>query len=218
MNPGEIAERLISAAEIDRNSIGPTGPRKPKSLNLPIVHTYADKAGWGAERLAEERKEFWNSLAKRPSARQVSEAEEAWGWLALVPVEDERAALSAWVWCQVDSRRFFKDWCRKNGIHPETGRRRKNRALFCISAHLGGNMLQHCKNGDLDGLHDGPCIDEYGVNIAASVDEIESRTWWRSDFRLINNPELQDFSWAEARNKRRREAYARRQKKLAQTG
>lgn len=65
MNIGEIAERFIRAAEIERASHEHVGPVALLAQQLPYVHTYTDKLGRlkevgdklgpNADPLAEER-------------------------------------------------------------------------------------------------------------------------------------------------------------------
>ena len=213
MNIGDIAERLIEAAEIIERSTGAMGPAKAKSLALPYAHDYADKAGWGRERLAEDRQEFFDSLARSPSARQISEAEEAMTWYRFVVNRGNAAALAAWVRCQASPKLFFKDWCFANKLHPETGRRRKDRALERISAHLCGSAVQNCDNEGLGALPD----TQENAYLQATFEKSCKRPatfGWRSDpaLKLTTDPEHQDFSWAEKRNERRRQLAARKQK------
>jgi hypothetical protein len=216
MNIGDIAERLIEAAEIARYSYDPVGPKKLKAQALPYMHSTADKNGWGSERLAEERKEFWQSLSRSPTARQVSEAEEAFSWLALVSDEGQRSALSAWVDCHVVGRRFFKDWCFANGIHPETGRRRKDRALFAILGHLVRKPLVKNENDDFGLLLGDPEIDYFADKIRDRVKKDGISAWWQDGaFQPIIAGAEHDFSWADKRNEQRRQRRAAMLKKQA---
>lgn len=50
----------------------------------------------------------------------------------LIDDESERRCLTAWAWCPA-RKGFFKNWCKEEGIHPETGRRRKEgqSCVFC---------------------------------------------------------------------------------------
>lgn len=219
MNIGEIAERLIVAAEIEDASVRHLyGPQKPRSVALPYEHSQADKNGWGTERLEEDRKEFFDNLARQPSARQISEAEEAWGWFALVKDERERAALSAWVRCMADSRRqHFQDWCKSQGIHRETGRRRKDRALMQISFCLSRSDTQHCKSSRSPVLHSGTEIGHVSDTVAEDVNRSGTVISWMADeaFARVLPDEFNDFSWASKRNERRRQREAAKRKKEA---
>ncbi|MFC5385174.1 hypothetical protein ACFPLB_04240 [Aquamicrobium segne] len=219
MNIGEIAERLIVAAEIEGASVRHLyGPQKPRSVSLPYEHSQADKNGWGTERLEEDRKEFFENLARQPSARQISEAEEAWGWFALVESELERAALSAWVRCMADNKRqHFQDWCKKNGIHRETGRRRKDRALMRISTQLSRSDAQHCNFSRSHLLHSGAENKHISDTVEIDMSETLSATSWMADgaFARVLPDRFDDFSWAEKRNERRRQREAAKRKKEA---
>jgi hypothetical protein len=212
MNEGEIAERFIRAAEIDRNHHVHVGPARVKSMSLPYVYDQADKNGWGTERLAEDRAEFWDRIAKVPTAREVSEAEETRSWIRYVPDENQRAALLAWAECQVSSRQF-KDWCFKRGIHPETGRRRKDRAIARILAQITRSGVQKfdiAAEGVLPETPETADIPPILNNLAPNADRI--RSWAADDaFRAFGDGSEADFSWADARNRRRREQ-AKRQK------
>lgn len=217
MNIGDIAERLIEAAEISLHSYDPVGPKKLKAQALPYVHSYADKMGWGGERFAEERKDFWQSLTRNPTARQVSEAEEALSWLALVEDEGQRLALTAWVHCNAGGRRYFKDWCFEEGIHPETGRRRKDRALSVILAKLVRKPLVNNDNADFDLLPDDPEIAYFKGKISEGAAKADRIVSWADDeaFQPFIAGAKHDFSWAEKRNEQRRQRRAQALKKQA---
>jgi hypothetical protein len=215
MNAGDIAERLIEAYEIQRNSHDPVGPKPLKSMSLAYVYSQADKNGWGSERLAEERKEFWESLTRQPTARQVSEADEALGWLALVSNPDNRICLSEWAWCMA-SKKFFKNVCFDLVIHPETGRRRKDRAISQILAHLLRKPLVNNKNADFGQLPDDPEI-VYFEDKIANPRRSNGITSWADDeaFQPFISGAKHDFSWAEKRNEIRRQKRAAALKKQA---
>lgn len=213
MNEGEIAERLVQAAEIERNIAVSIGPAKARSLPLPYAHDWADMNGWGKERLEEEQREFAASVSKRPTRQQVTEAEEATGWYALVSNENNRSALATWVWAMAGGR-LFKDACFKAGIHPETGRRRKDRAISEIAYALArkpwqnnetgrnGVLLPPPDFGDIPDTIGVPVRNEDRIVAAATLDGLPA---WDGDASA-------DFSWADARNKRRRQREARKRK------
>jgi len=207
MNPGEISERLIQAAEIAIFSGGQVGPSHARSLNLGYAHSWADVNGWGKERLEEEARLLWERILRRPTPQQVSEGEEALGWLALVAKEQDRAALSAWVWAMANPHLHFKDWCfEKAGIHPETGRRRKDRALACIARKLLGRASQNNENAGFGVLPEEPEIEDTLDSLAAPVQETSSIVSWAADdaFSSFFSDRPADFSWARKRNERRR--------------
>ena len=213
MNIGDIAERLIEAAEIMRNAVDHVGPRRVKSLALPYGYTQAEKNGWGSERLAEERKEFWESLSRQPSARQISEAEEAQTWYALVSIEQNREALSGWVHCTSGAGHFY-DWCKKRGFHVETGRRRKDRALLEIQVRLDGRMGQHSETALQEVLSNTPEIGDIDAILPASASETNGIRSWAADDAIVSviGGAGCDFSWAERRNEIRRQRRAQKQR------
>lgn len=209
MNIGDIAERLIEAAEIENAAHrGRVGPKGAQSMSLPYLNDWADKNGWGAERHKEAEREFWQSITSRPSARQISEAEEAVRWLNLVASHEERHALAAWVRCMADAKRLhFQDWCKAQGIHRETGRRRKDRALVQISMHLSGRAAQDCTTTSLAVLHSGAETGHFADTVGGLADEDDGRRSWLADgafTKVITNDE-NEFRWSQKRNERRRQ-------------
>lgn len=226
MNIGEIAERFIRAAEIERAIPEHVGPMPPRSVNLGYVHDWVDKLGWSKQKgdkllddpLAEERKRFWDAVRLLPSAREISELEFLRAWLLSVTDEGERRALLAWARSKAGGK-TFKHWCFKvENIHPETGRRRKDRALARIYAHLSRSDVQHFDNGP-DGVLPEPAEN---VDIEATFPEPSTsgpRAYtWRDDgafASFIPGGIAGEFDWARKRNERRRQQEARRRKEAA---
>jgi len=227
LNTGEIAELFIRAAEIDRATPEHVGPSQPRSLALPYVHTHADKTGWGkvpgdqlvagADPLAEERKAFWDRIGILPSAHEISELEILQAWLTAIDKEEERRALLAWARSKVGGK-AFRRWCFKvEGIHPETGRRRKDRALAKISAKLVRSGSQNGENPGIRVLRSGPEIGHLSDTIAEDAGQRDGLNSWVADGAI--SPFVRDepqaaFSWARKRNERRRKKEAARQKAL----
>lgn len=213
----EITERLILAAEIE-DRLPRVGPAHLKAQQLAYVHSDADMRGWGkrrgekdqlkkedAEAHAAHRREFWDKVIV--SARNVSEAEEAWGWLALVDDADKRVALASWAGCMADNkRRFFKDWCRRAGISEKTGRKRKDAAVSIIHARLARSDVQ---DYDID-------LDE-GLLECAEMGHVDGRIGnaRRNDPYLIKDSTEPNFSWSQKRNERRRQQEAKRRREAA---
>lgn len=231
MTPIEIEERLILAAEIEEFGER-VGPERLKAFKLPYIHTAADKAGWNKKRgdrecqlkaedadaLAAERREFFDGKMKRPTARQFSEAEEAWGWYALVDGDDNRAALAGWARCMARHEQMhFKDWCRRNGIHEETGRRRKNRAIGSILAKLARRTLQNNETAGSGVLPETPEISDKCATVEECAPDRGGFRAWGDDssFQPIVVGIDHDFSWAEKRNEIRRQREARKRKQEA---
>lgn len=209
----EITERLILAAEIEGAAafvnVGPgRGPGYVQAMALPYVHDWADKNGWGKERLKQDEREFQESVSRRPTPAQISEAEEAVGWYTLVENDDHRVALAAWVACMVDNKRqFFKDWCRDARISEKTGRKRKDAAIARIHAQLVRSDVQNCNILADEGLLDDPGIGDVDGRIGDA---------WRGDpYSLKQASGALDFSWAQKRNERRRRQHEAKRKREA---
>ena len=228
MNIGEIAEKFIRAAEVERASHEHVGPTALRAQQLPYVHTFADKAGWrkeigdkllkGEDPLAEERKAFWERIGIMPSAHELAELEALHDWLTAVGNEQQRRALLAWARSKVGGK-SFRRWCfQVEGIHPETGRRRKDRALEQISATLRGRTFQNNESAEIRVLS---CGDQIG-DVSATVEEDAGRrdglnSWAADDAftSFLADTKKHDFSWATKRNELRRRREQARRKQTA---
>lgn len=203
----EIGERFIRAVQI-MEGLYRVGPSRGGSSWISVPYTQADKNGWGSERLAAERTAFWNSIDNSPKPWEITEAEETIGWLSFVRDEGERLALTSWSRCMAMGF-VFKDWCRQESIHPETGRRRKERAILRILLAREGKPLQHNDKAILELLPDPPVLGDKYVNIAEDAPE-----YWRGeDARPMAcdfDTDLDGFSWAAKQNERRREREKRK--------
>lgn len=218
MNEGEIQERLIQAFEIEeaagRYSIGPA---RDRSLPLPYQHSEAERKGWGQFHQKEETDRIWRAIMSRPTAKQISDAEEAVGWLALVTSDQNREALAAWARCMA-SNGLFQDWCFRGNFHPITGTRRKNRAVAEIAAHLNGKSTL---NNETDGegvLSEEAEIAYFESNIARRRAVTREGVQSFADdlaFQPVIPGVEHDFSWAEKRNARRRHRREIMQKRTA---
>lgn len=227
MTEAEIAEAFILAAEIERKM--PRTGEKPAGFGgypLQTIHTYEDKLNWrkeigdhlfrGDDPLAEERRAFTEGRSSKVTATDVSLWEKCLGWTRdLLEDPRERRALWAWAFAKAGGKPFSK-WCfRIESIHPETGRRRKDRAVMRICAQLVRSDVQNIENGHLGVL---PCGPVFGDSVATmDAGAPKHSTFWRDEaFQSIFDPTAEsDFSWAEARNKLRRERAAKRQKAAA---
>lgn len=208
MTGRDIGERFIRAVQI-MEGLYSIGPHQGRSAWPDSPYTQADKNGWGSERLADERKAFWNTLNRSPRPWEVTQAEETLGWLSMVSCERERTCLTSWARCMA-TKRYFKDWCRQQGIHPETGRRRKERAILRILLGLDCRTLQHNKIDVSDLLPDTPETGHKSVN----MDE-GARKWMAPEakpLRCYFDTDLEGFDWAAKRNELRRQREERRKK------
>ena len=220
MTEAEVAEMFIRAAETERK-LPRTGER-PKaygSYALPYVHSQADMNGWGSrpgerdqlkpedrEQHAAHRAAFWEGQTARATTSDVTEWQAALDLTATLSDEGQRRALWAWAFSKVGMG-SFKDWCfNREGIHPETGRRRKDRAVARISANL-------VRKGPLrEKLQAQRVLAEPAENAYLEhtfEDGAQKRATdnsWRSDPSLkpIFDSTIRDTSWADKRNERRR--------------
>lgn len=225
MNEAEIAEAFIRSAEIERRM--PRSGERPRGFGgypLATIHTYEDKLNWrkefgdqlhrGDDPLAEERHAFTDGQSSRVTTADVTDWEACLRWtIELLGDPRERRALWAWAFAKAGGKPFNK-WCfRIEGIHPETGRRRKDRAIARISGQLARSDTQNNETAEFGVLLCGPEIGDSAATM--DVDARKTETFWRDeDFRAIHDRAAErDFSWADARNKKRREREAKRRHK-----
>ena len=229
MHEGEIAERFIQAAEIDIRLPAVHGPKQPRSLALPYIHDFADVNGYGdgmqlargekkpRNRLKELSEAFFDLRALRVSAKEVSDWEECIRWGSEFVSDDcERRALWAWAISRAGGLSLNK-WARREGIHPNTGRARKDRALAQISAILVRNASQHSGSAQIRLLQDPPQISDVSDITGDDIGERDCLNSWIADgaFAKILSSEHDDFSWAAKRNQARRQREQQRRKQAA---
>lgn len=237
MNIAEIAERFIRAAEVERASREHVGPAPLRAQQLPYVHDHVDKNGWGKsplkrvikrgkliqgdwleegeDPLAAERKAFWERMGIMPTGEELAELDGLYDLLMMVDDDGERRALLAWARSKVGGK-AFRRWCFKvEGIHPETGRRRKDRALSKISNTLARRPMQNSENGCSPLLHSGPEIEHISDTVEEGAGERDGLNNWMADnaFTSIFSNDPVDFSWAQKRNEIRRQREARKRKR-----
>ncbi len=236
MNVGEIAEAFIRGAEVERASKVHVGPAPLRAQQLPYVHDTADKNNWGKsplarivkkgkliqgdwldpneDPLADERKRFWERMGLTPTAEELRELDGLYDLLMLVEDDGHRRALLAWARSKVGGK-AFRRWCfQVEHIHPETGRRRKDRALASIHAQLVRSDVQNSDNGQSGLLQSGHEIGDVSDSIAEDAGKRDGLNSWAAEDALTRTmiPEIADFSWAAKRSERRRQQEARRRK------
>lgn len=236
----DISRRFVRAAEIDRASHEHVGPSPLRAQQLPYVHTYADKNGWGKAKErrvvkrgkliqgdwlddgddphAEERRAFFERMGMMPTPDELRDLDDLYQMLLIVGADSERRALLAWARAKAGGK-AFRRWCFSvEGIHPETGRRRKDRALARIHAQLDRDDVQDCVNEHESQLQ---CGQEFG-DVSGTLDEAAGQrdglnSWMADDaFASVLSGE-QDFSWAQKRWQVRRQREAAKRKKEAET-
>lgn len=224
MNIGEIAEMFIRAAEVERSTREHVGPSSKTGFWPQYVHTFADKAGWrkeigdklekGADPLSEERKAFWERLGMMATADEIRELDGLYDLLMMVDADGERRALLAWARSKVGGK-AFRRWCfQVEGIHPETGRRRKDRALARIAAHLERSGAQNGEDDRSPLLHSGTEIDHLPDTVEEDVGGRIGLNSWMADNAQPGAEGQADFSWAQKRwqRRKRREERKRRER------
>ncbi|WP_181181358.1 hypothetical protein, partial [Mesorhizobium sp. B1-1-5] len=123
-------------------------------------------------------------------------------------------ALLAWARSKVGGK-SFRRWCFKvEGIPPNTGRDRKNRALQQISAILARRTSQNSETAEIRLLHHTHEISDVSATLAEDAGERDHLNSWIADgaFAKILSSENDDFSWAAKRNEMRRQREAQRRK------
>lgn len=203
MNVEQITELFIRAAEVDRKLPQTAKPARLKAIDHGYVHTFAEMNGWDEKEKREANWAWLDPKNLRATTNDVGIWEAAMEMIKLVPSANQRRALWAWARAEAGGQAFAK-WCKsEEGISRQTGNYRRNRAIECIASAFSRKPLQH---NDFDGsapFTEAPEISDKRDNIRA----------WRADDAkpsLSFDEELQDFSWAEAQNARRREREARK--------
>lgn len=207
----DVQELFVRAAEVDRRLPDTARPARVKSLNLPYTWDWVDKAGWGSERLEEERIEFWENLAARLTTHDVSLWERANELIVFAKTERRRRCLWAWAKAEAGGKPFAR-WCRDvEHISRDWGLECKANALRDIASRIVSGSFKH-DLPDFAPLHMDAEIGHYTSTIA----EPRRQTSWMAegarpmacDFDLT----LERFDWAERQNKRRRKREAKKRK------
>lgn len=209
MTADEIIELFVRAAEIDRRIPNTARPAQMKSMGLPYVADWIDMLGWGAERLDQERKDFWDNVGRRLNPADVTLWEKASDLIRLVDKQNQRRALLHWSIAKAGGRPFAQ-WCRGEGILRETGRFRKNSAVLAILAaqsRVSGDPTHELEFSAI--LPKGPEISHVEPIIG------QSHAWMAEGSRPLVcdiDRDLQEFSWADEMNARRRQREAKRKR------
>ena len=214
MTPEQIEELFITAAEVDRRLPNTARPARLKSQALPYVNDWQDKLGWGSEALEEERLAFWDSRSTRLRAEDITKWELSNAVIVLVPNAGKRRALWNWAIAKAGGGSFAK-WCRDvEHIQPMTGDWRRKSAIRHIGLALDCNALQNNENAGLWHLAKYPVLDDKSVIITNDA----PTSWMAADAKPMAcdfDRELQQFSWAEIQNERRRNRETQARKKQA---
>jgi hypothetical protein len=125
--PALVRARLVEAAEVERRMhVHGLRPGQASTAWPEHVYTAKDRDGWTAEDKAEWQDEQMRRRGAK--ATEVTNWEEAIGWLRLVSCEALRRAVWAWARARAGGP-CMKLWCRSVGIHENTGKRRADAAV-----------------------------------------------------------------------------------------
>ena len=153
MTPDDALERLIAAHLAVNLAVRPDLARRRRASDVPqSIHTIAERMDW--ERAAYERAKLEGEIDAKgmrikprligggrpapPSAHEMSEAEEAAGWLALIADDRERFAVLTFVIFSASGRQGFPQALNRRlrrfgpGVSEATAYRLKDRGLDAI--------------------------------------------------------------------------------------
>lgn len=213
MTAEEVQELFIQAAEIDRRLPISAGPSKAKSMSLPYVHDWADINGWDSEDKKAREWAWLDPMQLKIRPEQVTLWERANTLVRLVENDSQRRCLLNWAIAKAGGLPFSV-WCRNDErIHEETGRRRKDRAVFSIlkqNTRVDG-LSTHALT--FEGLL--PSEGEIG-HISVNIEPVHA--WIEPGSKPLAcdfDFELEKFDWAAEQNKRRRQREEKRRKAAA---
>lgn len=130
-----IRERLQFAAKLIERTAGRTGPKQYGNSWPPMMREFADLVAQ-EEAQDGERDREQNRIILQPTARQISQAEEALTWRRYVTEAQALAALNIWLRCKALRIRSWQKEAQRRGFSRETAKRRLSRAYFLIAIGL----------------------------------------------------------------------------------
>ena len=160
---------------------------------------------------------FWES--DEISRSDVSDWEKAMDLIALSASEENRRCLWAWsrskagvLYCQTVTKTgkvktgnvSFAKWCRLEGIHEETGRRRKQRAIDVIKQRLTRHGSQDDECWRLDLLPLGPVFEHISDTVGVDALTSQEGVRYERDAETETAKREQIFDWRDAKAERRR--------------
>lgn len=160
---------------------------------------------------------FWESDDITRS--DVSDWEKAMDLITLSASEENRRCLWAWsrakagcLFVQTVSKTgkvrlgkvSFAKWCRLEGIHEETGRRRKDRAIAIIKQQLGRGMSLNAERGRFGVLPVGPEFEHIPDTVAVDAPPSKEGVRYQRDTETETAKREQIFKWEDANAKDRR--------------
>jgi hypothetical protein len=175
----EIQELFIRGAEVDRRLPNTARPKPLKSQSLPFVHDWADINGWDAEDKKAREWEWLDPDQLKLTTKDVSDWERCMALIVRVERETDRRCLLHWAKAKAGGRPF-NAWCRQEGIHPETGKRRKNRAILVIEASFVRNSTLDSEINALSQLTE-------AEQIWDKTDKLAKRAWRDEEAQLTRD-------------------------------
>lgn len=130
-----IRERLQLAARLIERTAGRAGPKSYGNSWPPMMREFADLVAQEEAHEGERDREH-NRIALQPTARQISQAEEALTWRRYVNEAQALAALNIWLRCRALRIRSWQKEAVRRGFSRETAKRRLARAFFLIAVGL----------------------------------------------------------------------------------
>lgn len=128
-----IRDRLIFAAKLIERGTKNPAPREYGSAWPPVLREWADLI---AQEQGTEKDRERTRVTIQPTARQVTQAEEALAWRRYVTEAQALAALNIWLRCHARRIRSWQREAVRRGFSRETAKRRLARAFFLIALGL----------------------------------------------------------------------------------
>lgn len=157
---------------------------------------------------------FWES--DEISRSDVSDWEKAMDLIALSASEENRRCLWAWsrskagvLYCQTVTKTgkvktgnvSFAKWCRLEGIHEETGRRRKDRAIAIIKQQVMRGVSPDAESGHSWLLPIGPEFEHIPDTVAVDAPPSKEGVRYERDTETETAKREQIFNWKDANAK-----------------
>lgn len=127
-----VRERLTMAAKVIERTAGRVLPKGAGTAWPSIVRTIEEVQELEAE-MAEEDKP---RITFPPTAKQITQAEEAMFWRKYVTEAQALSALNIWMRCKALRIRSWQKEAVRHGFSRETAKRRLARAFFLIAVGL----------------------------------------------------------------------------------
>lgn len=130
-----IRDRLQFAVRLIERTAGRVGPKQYGNSWPPMMREFADLVAQ-EEAQEGERDREQNRIVLQPTARQITQAEEALTWRRYVTEAQALAALNIWLRCKALRIRSWQKEAVRRGFSRETAKRRLTRAFVLIAVGL----------------------------------------------------------------------------------